>query len=559
MPDVTASAGGGSPPPTDLRRRLRWLIAIRAVISTALLLGATFAQITQPGSFPVNPFFFLIGAAYALTAFYAATLRYVDRYRWLVDLQLVGDAIVVSAFIYFTGGITSYFSSLYVLGIVAASTVQFRRGGMLVGVLSAVLYGGVVLAQYLTAAGLLHDPWLQSTILPQRSVAGYTYLLNTFGFFAVALLSGSLAESVRATGARLVQASSQIADLQALNQHVIDSLPSGLATTDNSGRVVTFNRAAEFITGRPSASVIGRPIGEVLQLAPDTVGALTADLGGSRGRRMEGHYLRDGRHMEIGLSAANLEAPGGRRGYLFTFQDVTEFKKLERDARMQQRLAAVGEMAAGIAHEIRKPLASMSGSIQILRQELPLSSEQGQLMDIVLRESERLNTTITSFLAYARPQKFAIERFDVRRALNDAALLLRNSNELQDGHVIDVDLPDTELWYEADEGQIKQIVWNLASNGLRAMPAGGHLQLSGTRDRGADGVVITVRDEGVGIPSEELDALFQPFHGHFVKGSGLGLAIVHRIVTDYNGEIQVNSQPGRGTTVALHLPARAAV
>jgi len=559
MPDVTTSAGGGPPPPTDLRRRLRWLIVIRAVISTALLLGATFAQITQPGSFPVNPFFFLIGAAYALTAFYAATLRYVDRYRWLVDLQLVGDAIVVSAFIYFTGGITSYFSSLYVLGIVAASTVQFRRGGMLVGVLSAVLYGGVVLAQYLTAAGLLHDPWLLSPVLPSRSVAGYTYLLNTFGFFAVALLSGSLAESVRATGARLVQASSQIADLQALNQHVIDSLPSGLATTDNSGRVVTFNRAAEFITGRPSASVIGRPIGEVLQLAPDTVGALTADLGGSRGRRMEGHYLRDGRHMEIGLSAANLEAPGGRRGYLFTFQDVTEFKKLERDARMQQRLAAVGEMAAGIAHEIRNPLASMSGSIQILRQELPLSSEQGQLMDIVLRESERLNTTITSFLAYARPQKFAIERFDVRRALNDAALLLRNSNELQDGHVIDVDLPDTELWYEADEGQIKQIVWNLASNGLRAMPAGGHLQLSGTRDRGADGVVITVRDEGVGIPSEELDALFQPFHGHFVKGSGLGLAIVHRIVTDYNGEIQVNSQPGRGTTVAVHLPARAAV
>jgi len=430
---------------------------------------------------------------------------------------------------------------------------------MLVAVLSALLYGGVVLAQYMTAAGLLHDPWLQSPILPQRSVAGYTYLLNTFGFFAVALLAGSLAESVRATGARLVQASTQIADLQALNQYVIDSLPSGLATTDGTGRVLTFNRAAELITGRPSASVIGRPIGEVLQLAPETVEALTADLGGSRGRRMEGHYLRDGQHMEIGMSAANLEGPGGRKGYLFTFQDVTEIKKLERDVRMQQRLAAVGEMAAGIAHEIRNPLASMSGSIQILRHDLQLSSEQGQLMDIVLRESERLNTTITSFLAYARPQKFAIERFDVRRALKDAALLLRNSAEVQDGHVIDVEVPDTELWYEADEGQIKQIIWNLATNGLRAMPAGGRLRLEGTPDRGTDGVVITVRDEGVGIPSDELDGLFQPFHGHFVKGSGLGLAIVHRIVTDYNGEIQVSSQPGTGTTVAVHLPARAVV
>jgi two-component system sensor histidine kinase PilS (NtrC family) len=217
-------------------------------------------------------------------------------------------------------------------------------------------------------------------------------------------------------------------------------------------------------------------------------------------------------------------------------------------------------MAAGIAHEIRNPLASMSGSIQILRQELPLSSEQSQLMDIVLRESERLNTTIGSFLAYARPQRFSIERFDVRRALNDAALLLRNSSEVQNDHLIDVDVPETELWYEADEGQIKQIVWNLATNGLRAMPQGGRLRLAGASDRSAsDGVVITVRDEGVGIASDELDGLFQPFRGQFAKGSGLGLAIVHRIVTDYNGEIQVSSQLGRGTTVAVHLPARVAV
>jgi len=557
MADAASAAASGPLPPTDLRRKLRWLIGIRAIISTVMLGSAIFFQITAPGSFPVNPFFFLIGLTYGLTAFYASTLRQAERYRWLVDLQLAGDVLIVSAFIYFTGGITSYFSSLYVLAIVAASTVHLRRGGLLVAGLSALLYGGVVLAQYMTAEGLLHDPWLVSTVLPPASVAQYTYLLNTFGFVAVALLSGSLAEGVRSAGARLVLASTQIAQLQALNQHVIDSLPSGLATTDRQGRVQTFNRAAEFITGRPLASVIDRPIGEVLQLSQETVDALTANLEGTRGRRMEGHYLRDGQPVEIGLSAANLETPGGRTGFLFTFQDVTEFKKFERDARMQQRLAAVGEMAAGIAHEIRNPLASMSGSIQILRQDLPLSTEQEQLMDIVLRESERLNTTIGSFLAYARPQRFAIERFDVRRALNDAALLLRNSAEVQDNHVIEVDVPDDELWYEADEGQIKQIVWNLATNGLRAMPNGGRLGLQGAH--GDDGVVITVRDEGVGIPAAELDSLFQPFHGRFVKGSGLGLAIVHRIVTDYNGEIRVQSLPGEGTTVAVRLPARAMV
>jgi signal transduction histidine kinase len=198
----------------------------------------------------------------------------------------------------------------------------------------------------------------------------------------------------------------------------------------------------------------------------------------------------------------------------------------------------------------------MSGSIQILRQELPLSAEQEQLMDIVLRESERLNNTIRSFLAYARPQRFAIARLDLRRALNDAALLLRHSADVGENHAIDVDVPASELWYEADEGQIKQIVWNLATNGIRAMPDGGRLRLIGAVDPSSGAVLITVEDDGVGIPPGELEGLFQPFHGTFAKGSGLGLAIVHRIVTDYHGEIQVSSRVGVGTTVSVRLPVQ---
>jgi signal transduction histidine kinase len=178
-------------------------------------------------------------------------------------------------------------------------------------------------------------------------------------------------------------------------------------------------------------------------------------------------------------------------------------------------------------------------------------------MDIVLRESERLNATIRSFLAYARPQKFAIARFDVRRALNDAALLLRNSAEVREGHEIVVDVPQAEVWYEADEGQIKQIVWNLATNGLRAMPDGGRLLLKAALEPADGGVVLIIEDQGVGIAPQDLDGLFQPFHGTFAKGSGLGLAIVHRIVTDYSGEIQVSSKPGAGTRIAVRLPAGA--
>ena len=548
---------------TDLRRNVAWLIAIRAVISTILLGSATFTRVTDPGSFAVDPFFFLIGLTYALTIGYALALRFVERHRWLVDLQLGVDALLVSAFIYFTGGITSYFTSLYVLPVIAASTIQFRRGGLLVATLSAVLYSGLVLAQYLAASGLRADPWLAaySQSLPAASVARYTVALNVFGLFAVAVLGGTLANSLRSAGARLEQASTEIADLQALNQHVIDSLPSGLATTDQALRILTFNRAAESITGVVCRAAVGRAIDDVLQLPAPVMTSIQSDLRSKGVRRHEFRYRPADRRgeLEVGLTAAHLETPGGRAGLLFTFQDVTAIKKLERDAAIQQRLAAVGEMAAGIAHEIRNPLASMSGSIQILRQELPLSSEQEQLMDIVLRESERLNTTIRSFLAYARPQRFEIARFDVRRALNDTALLLRNSAEVLDGHEIAVDVPSTELWYEADEGQIKQIVWNLATNGLRAMPDGGRLRLAGACEPSSDGVVLTVRDDGIGIPPEELDALFQPFHGTFAKGSGLGLAIVHRIVTDYNGEIQVSSRPGAGTTVSVRLPARAGV
>jgi two-component system sensor histidine kinase PilS (NtrC family) len=547
---------------TSLRYKLKWLIATRAVISTLLLGGALVLQLIAPGSLLVDPFFFLIALTYALTLMYAATLQLVDRLPWLVDFQLAADALIISAFVYVTGGVTSYFSSLYVLPVIAASIVRFRRGGVFVATLSAVIYVAIVFAQYASTPGLVPALWLTGdrVTLPPASVAQYTVGLNVFGFFAVAALSGSLAENFRAASARLQQASTRIADLQALNQHVIDSLPSGLVTTDISRRVLTFNHAAKAITGLSPAAAVGRPVAEVLQFSPSIMETLEQGLVDSSARRLDLKFrTTDGRYIDIGLGMTHLETPGGRAGVLVTFQDLTAVKKLERDARMQQRLAAVGEMAAGIAHEIRNPLASMSGSIQILRQELPLSPEQEQLMDIVLRESERLNETIRSFLAYARPQRFAIARFDLRRALNDAALLLRNSAEVREGHRIEVDSPDAPLWYEADESQIKQIIWNLATNGLRAMPSGGCLRLIGAADAESGGVMLTVADEGIGIAAEQLDSLFQPFHGHFAKGTGLGLAIVHRIVTDYHGEIQVSSREGEGTAVSVRLPARVEV
>jgi two-component system sensor histidine kinase PilS (NtrC family) len=537
------------------------VLAGRVIVSTALLAGAILLQIRTPDLLPADPVFLLIALTFALTVLYAVTRNYAERHEWVVAVQLVIDVATVSAFVFYTGGIGSYCSLLYVLPIIGGSILLPRRGGLALAIPSALLYAGIVAAQYLADAGSLGPAWLGPgpVSLPSARVAVYTVATNAFAFVAVALLSGSLAEGARRADRRFEQASSAIADLKAFNQHVIDSLTSGLATTDRTGRLLTFNRAAETITGYMARHVIGKPASEVLQMPPQFAALLAQDLEGPHGRRADYAFRAgDGAAKDIGLSIAHLVTPDGRAGFLLTFQDVTGLRRLEREARRKQRLAAVGEMAAGIAHEIRNPLASLRGSIQILRQELALNDEQAQLMDIVLRESERLNETIRSFLSYARPQRREATRFDVARMLNDAAVLLRNSADVKPEHRIEVETSADEVWHEADENQLRQIVWNLATNGLRAMPEGGCLTLGATIEAPPDGesarLVLRVSDEGVGIPAEDLDGIFQPFHGTFAKGTGLGLAIVHRIVSDNDGEVQIESEVGKGTTVRVRLP-----
>ena len=537
------------------RRHLLLLIAGRAAAVSLLLGSAVLVQISAPGSLPAAPFFGLLGLTYALTVVYTLTIGQAEKHPWLVDLQLLADALIVSAFVHLTGGINSYFASLYVLPIIAASWARSWRGGMCTGTAASLLYAAIVVAQY-------HGGALPATVegLPSGREAFYRSGLHIFGFFAVAGLTGYLSESLHRAGAQLQRASTELADVQAFSRHIVDSLTSGLATTDLQGMLVTFNRAGEAITGIAAVDAVGRPAREVLQLPPALHGLFGPPSARPRQTRVEFDYTRaDGPRIEIGLSAAPLMTPRGETGFILTFQDVTEARRQEREAVVQQRLAAVGEMAAGIAHEIRNPLAAMSGSIQILRQELPLTDEQGQLLDIVIRESERLNETIRSFLSYARPQRQSMTHIDVRQVVTETATLLQNSTERRESHRIAVDVPAAAVPFQADEGQLRQIVWNLATNGLRAMPQGGCLTLSARPPTESDAhVVIGVSDEGVGIDAEELDGIFQPFRGSFTQGTGLGLSIVHRIVSDYAGEVRVTSARGAGTTVHVRFPAAVA-
>ena len=531
-----------------LRPRLSRLVAVRLGAAALLAVFALALALVGSGLWPLSRATVALAGLFAVALIDAATVRFADRFAATADVHFALDAALISAYVYATGGVASVFTPLYALPVVASAGVQYRRGSVRAATLASCCFVAIVWSQY----------WWPDTPsvlegLPPADVAWVTVGINVFAFYAVAFLAGQLAENLRWADVAMEAASEKIADLEAFNRNVIDHLANGLTTMDANGRVMTYNRAAAAITGW-EGDVTGRPATEVLQLPESFSTALASDRESGRARRVDYTYHRaDGRPIELGVSAAPLPLGAGQRGFIFTFQDVTDIKGLERTAQMRQRLAAVGEMAAGIAHEIRNPLASMSGAIQVLRGELPLSTEQAQLMDIVLRESDRLNGTIRSFLTYARPSPVAVARIDVRRAVEDTAKLLRTSPELSAHHHVALSVPEAPVWLDADENQLKQIMWNLATNGLKAMPKGGRLELFAEADDTS--VSIGVRDEGTGIPAEQVDSIFDPFRGSFGRGTGLGLAIVHRIVTDYNGRIDVESTVGRGTTITARFPA----
>ncbi len=544
---------------SDSRRRLVWLIGSRVVVSTLLLGSAVVFQVNAPGTLAVDPFFFLIGLTYGLSVIYAITLRFIDRSPWLVTLQFAGDV----AHRHRLHSLHRRHDQLLPAALRAADRRR-GRGADAPGRASRRAAERAAVQRARAASvrrriGYIGGGWIADVrpFLPPIRVASYTVAANAIAFVAVALLSGSLAERLQRADDRLAVASTALADLQAFNEHVIESLTSGLITTDRAGRVVSLNRAAEQITALPAAARHRTPGGRDPAGPAEFAELLDAELGGAESQRADYSYrTADGSRREIGLSAAHLVTPDGPAGYLLTFQDVTEIRRLEHEARRRQRLAAVGEMAAGIAHEIRNPLASMRGSIQVLRAELSLTDEQASLMDIVLRESDRLNETIRSFLAYARPQAAVPKAVDLMRVLTDAATLLRNSPELKPGHRVVVDGPADGLVVDADEHQIRQVVWNLATNGLRAMPDGGTLRLvarpssDDRRPRGPCGGRPGRRDprRAAGHAVSAVSRLLRP-------GSGLGLAIVHRIVQDHRGEVVVESEVGRGTEVTVRLPS----
>jgi two-component system sensor histidine kinase PilS (NtrC family) len=534
---------------------LVWLMVLRVVVVTALLGSAVVADVVARPREPGEPLYLLIALTYLLTLLYALAWPFTTAYRReLAYAQVLGDLLIVTGIIHSTGGIESNFSFLYLISIISASIILFGRGGLIAATVASVLYAALVQALYLGAIRPYPSATHPAVALPAQVVA-YTIFLNVFAFYTVAFLTNYLSESLRLAGRKLEEASDSLADLEVFNQTIIDSITSGLMTTDVEGRINFFNEAAASILVVESERAIGQDVVALLGEKEDFLARLTEKLAGKRFLRMEGAYLnRRGEELYLGMSVSHLLFDGEKKsGFLFIFQDLKEIKRLEREVRLKENLATMGEMAAGMAHEIRNPLASISGSVQVLAEAEELNEEQKRLMDIIVRESERLSGTLTEFLAYARPPRFEPDQIDLRRVLEETAMLLAHSSEVLPEHEIALQIPDTPVMLFADPNQMKQITWNLARNALQAMPDGGRLEMSAARN-GSGGVVMTFRDQGIGISGGEVHKVFEPFSGSFKRGSGLGLAIVYRIVKDYNGLIQVDSVASKGTVVSVHFP-----
>ena len=548
--------------------RIQWLVLFRAVLVT-LFLGATVIfQLRESPFFRYvspYPFYLLIGFTYALTLLYALLLRRIQNLKIFAYAQILGDVFFITLLIYITGGIASIFFWLYFFSIFSAGTILYRRGGLWIASASSILYGTLLDLEYY---GVLLPPGSRE-LYPldyQSTYVLYLITVNMIAFYLVAILSSYLAEQVRRKDEEIKKRIIDYRQLERLYKHIVQNVVSGLITVDEDGRITSFNRMAEEITGYKFEEIYQDEIDSLFS----GLSAWSRSVGGNPGEggdrlrllRWETRFTRkDGAHLILGFSISPLKDSGDREmGNILIFQDLTRLREMEEHLKRSDRLAAIGKMAAGIAHEIRNPLASISGSIEILKEELGNSTQNQALMGIVLREVHRLNSLIADFLLFARPISSGRERIHLNRLIEEIFQMLGHSPDFNQLIRVETQFEE-DLYVQGDPNQIRQVFWNLLINAAQAMPEGGMLRVRlrkgfprppfpGGRSYGE----VSIIDSGRGIGEEEMGKVFDPFFTTKEKGTGLGLSIVHSIVESYGGKITVQSQKGRGSVFTVFLP-----
>ncbi|HEV8663780.1 MAG TPA: ATP-binding protein [Candidatus Methylomirabilis sp.] len=535
--------------------RLKWLVGLRLAVVTLFLGSAVIIQLRTEPPFPPEPLFAIIAFVFLLSLLYSVALPRVGNLVFFCFCQVAVDILVSTGLVHVSGGKDSPFTFVYIFPIFAAATLLGRRGGLGMAGLASILYGGLINLEFY---GVLSPVVTGAPPRPQTYLV-FQVFINISGFFLVALLSSHLAERLRETARRLEEQSLDLRTLESLHRDVVASVPSGLMTLDPAGRVVAFNRAAEAITGYTEAQVRDRSY-EAAGFS-EVPGVTAFVAGGGPPPAVAGGEVtvvrQDGGRIPVGISLSPLWDQEGRvLGLVAVFQDLSEKKRIEEQLRRADRLAVVGQLAASIAHEIRNPLAAISGSIQVLQEELQPHGQSRQLLDIILREADRLKLITGQFLDFVRPRTPLRKECELVTCLEETVLLLRQGERTGAEVVVGFAPSEAPVVVAADEDQLRQVFWNISLNAVQAMPEGGTLRIE-LRDHPGDpeaaAVAVEFSDTGGGIRPEDLDRIFEPFFTTKESGTGLGLSIARRVVEELGGRIEVENRPGEGATFRVLL------
>jgi len=531
-------------------RRLRLFIFARIVVVVLFLVSTIILKLSDAEAISDIQFRGVVELMVLSCCVSLVSLAALRRQSWLLPLtrlQIVWDILFVTLLLVLTDGIASPYSFLYLLAIMSAGMLLNRQQALYTAALCIILYGAMVDLQYF---GMLRDIGLSPETAQQRGnvVIFYTLFLHLVGFVLAAIMGSHLAERARLTEVNYEE-------LKQLHSTIVENLESGLLTITRDRLIRVFNPYVEKMTGMTQVHAYGRPISAVFPSLPVGSGAFEHHGQGE-------FYYRPATGTPLTIGYATMpfrNLLGETAGLIVTLKDLTGFKQMELALKRSDRLAALGELSARMAHEIRNPLAAISGSVQLLAEHGSLREHESRLLAIVMRESDRLNGLITDFLAYARPTPPRFERFNLYHLVSDLqALLMADSRFDKIRLVLDL-AEDLTAW--ADRDQLQQVLLNLLHNAAEAMPDGGELVVSADLQSGTDDagrafslLCLKVLDQGCGMAEDTCRHLFEPFWTTKPAGTGLGLATVYRIVEGHGGMIQADPRDGGGTMMTLLLP-----
>jgi len=536
----------------DLERLSRTMIAVRMICAGAALSAialVTGAGVDFDNALLVAGFLCLV---LPLSLVWWLVLRSGQGQRHLLYAQLGADAALATGIVYCTGGANSHFALLYFVTILLASISLSMRGALLAATVSTVLFVGASAGEYLAH---------RSPAAARESSAAYLVLsvgLQVLFFYFVAILSGYLSQRIGVFGARLRSAARELHKVKMDTHSIIESMSSGFVIVDADCNVTEFNRSASRMLGIPVSEAVGARAADVVAPAsPDLYTKIVAALaGGEEEERGEVRAVtRDGREVPLGISVSVLRDDEAVGGVAVIFQDLTDVKRMSEKMRLADRLAALGELSAAIAHEIRTPLASICGSVEMLRDSVDVTNDNRRLLNLVVKESDRLKCIIDHFLEFARSRPSRFADVALNTVLAEVVELVRNHPSFSEQTSVEVIAPQT-VTARVDEETIKQVFYNLALNAVEALPSGGSLEITLSRSHrdGEDQALVIFEDTGVGIEEGDLRQLFEPFFTRKKAGTGLGLAIAAKIVEEHGGRIDITSKKGAGTVATVSLP-----